>query len=68
MPTQPPLLDFCAPEVEQGGAAELLANATHEGQRFDGLDLSDLDLTDSGFLECGLAGLTSARRICAAAA
>ena len=58
MATQPPLLDFRPPEVEDGDDAALLPNATHEGARFSGLDLSGLDLTDSGFLECELDGLT----------
>lgn len=58
MTTQPPLLDFRAPEVEDADAAALAPNTTHESQRFAGFDLSALDLTDSGFLECELDGLT----------
>jgi uncharacterized protein YjbI with pentapeptide repeats len=56
--TQPPLLDFHAPEVKDGDAGALTAKAPHEGQRFAGLDLSALDLTDSAFLECELDGLS----------
>jgi uncharacterized protein YjbI with pentapeptide repeats len=56
--TQPPLLDFRAPDVEDGDAAALRLGATHEGQRFADADLSELDLTDSAFLECELDGLT----------
>jgi len=58
MTTQPPLLDWRAPETEDADAAALLPNATHEGARFASLDLSALDLTDSSFLECELDGLT----------
>jgi len=58
VPTNAPVISFRMPETRDGDVAALVHGETHEGQRYESLDLSAMDLEGSTFRECVLDGLS----------
>ena len=58
-PSPAPRINLTAPTgLVEADAQTLEPHETHEGERFDGGDLTDVDLSGAAFLECELDGVT----------